>query len=313
LPQQIARTIRTVRDTIRSGRTWRLDINVGVAPDTNINNATSAHSITVLLGDDAYQADLNDEAKAHSGVGETAQLSTGLRLPISNDLSALAEIDASGSNYSGSQFDDYNVQAAAGAEYRLTSTSSVSLEGVYARRWFGGRATTAQIGARTGGQMVLGKRDRFGYQLDVRHVRAYFDHGYDGWQGGIYGTVEHAIARAVVVSAGPFIRREWLREDAFSDVEIGGNVGVGGELRYGFNVGGSLGFSRAIFDAPLLIFDVKPRRDTRLVVRTTVGNRKLRVLGFSPQLNWTYNRINSSIVLYAIKRSRFELTLARYF
>ena len=109
------------------------------------------------------------------------------------------------------------------------------------------------------------------------------------------------------------MRREWLREDAFSDIEVGGNLGVGGELRYGFNLGGSLGMSRAIFDAPLLIFDAKPRRDTRLVIRTTLGNRKIRVLGFSPQMNWTYNRIGSSIPLYAIKRSRFELTAARYF
>jgi hypothetical protein len=313
LPQQIARTIRTVRDTIRSGRTWRLDLNVGIAPDTNINNATSAQSITVLLGGDAYQADLNDEAKAHSGVGLTAQLSTGLRLPISKEVSALAEIDANGSNYRGSQFDDYTAQTSAGAEYRVTPTSSVSLEGVYARRWFGGKVATAQIGARTGGQTVLGKHDRFGYQVDVRHVRAYFDRGYDGWQGGLYGTIEHAIARTLVVSAGPFLRREWLREDAFSDIEVGGNLGVGGELRYGFNIGGSLGMSRAIFDAPLPIFDATPRRDTRFVIRTTLGNRKIRVLGFSPQLNWTYNRIGSSIALYSIKRSRFELTAARYF
>lgn len=313
LPQQIARTIRTVRDTIRSGRTWRLDLNIGIAPDTNINNATSAQSVTVLLGDSAYQADLNDEAKANSGVGLTAQLSTGLRLPISKTVSALAEFDANGSNYSGSQFDDYNVQTSAGGEYRVTPTSSVSLEGVYARRWFGGKAATAQIGARTGGQMVLGKRDRFGYQVDVRHVRAYFDRGYDGWQGGLYGTIEHAIARTLVVSAGPFFRREWLREDAFSNIEVGGNLGVGGELRHGFNIGGSLGMSRAVFDAPLLIFDVKSRRDTRLVIRTTLGNRKIRVMGFSPQLNWTYNRVSSSIGLYAIKRSRFELTAARYF
>ncbi len=313
LPQQIARTIRTVRDTIRSGRTWRLDLNVGVAPDTNINNATSAQSITVLLGEDAYQADLNEEAKAHSGVGLTAQLSAGLRLPISQQVSALAEIDANGSNYRGIQFDDYNVQTSAGAEYRLTPTSSVSFEGIYARRWFGGKAATAQVGARTGGQMVLGKRDRFGYQVDVRHVRAYFDRGYDGWQGGLYGTIEHVVARTLIVSAGPFLRREWLREDAFSDIEVGGNLGVGGELRHGFNLGGSLGMSRAIFDAPLLIFDAKPRRDTRLVIRTTLGNRKIRVLGFSPQMNWTYNRIGSSIPLYAIKRSRFELTAARYF
>ncbi len=313
LPQQIARTIRTVRDTIRSGRAWRLDFNVGFAPDTNINNATAARSITVLLGDGAYEAELDDAAQARSGVGQVAQLSTGLRLPIGKQLSALAELDANGTNYGGSRFDDYAVQAAAGGEYRLTPTTSASLEGVYARRWYGGRATTEQIGARTGGQTVLGTRDRFGYQIDLRHVRAYFDRGYDGWQGGVYATLEHALTRTVVVSAGPFVRREWLREQAFSATEVGGNIGAGGELRYGFNVGASLGLSRAVFDAPLPIFDLDARRDTRLVVRTTLGNRKIRVLGFSPQLNWTYNRIDSSLPLYAIDRSRFEITLARYF
>lgn len=313
LPQQIARTIRTARDTIRSGRAWRLDINVGIAPDTNINNATSANAITILLGDAAYQAELNDEAKAHSGVGETAQLSTGLRLPIADRVSALAELDANGTNYSGSQFDDYSAQAAAGAEYRLTPTSSVSLEGVYARRWFGGHPITEQIGGRTGGQAVIGTRDRFGYQIDVRHTHAFFDRGYDGWQGGVFATLEHTVARTIVASAGPFVRREWLREAAFSSTEFGGNVGIGGELRYGFNVGASLGVSRAIFDAPLPIFGPTPRRDNRLVVRTTLGNRKIRAFGFSPQVNWTYNRIDSSLGLYAIRRSRFELTLARYF
>ncbi|MBM6576735.1 DUF560 domain-containing protein [Microvirga sp. SRT01] len=313
LPQQIARTIRTVRDTIRSGRAWRLDFNIGIAPDTNINNATTAQSITVLLGDQAYQADLNEDAKAKSGLGQTAQLSAGLRLPVAPNVSALAELDANGTNYGGRHFDDYAVQLAGGAEYRLTPTSSVSLEGVYARRWYGGNATTEQVGVRTGGQMVLGTRDRFGYQIDVRHVRAFFDRGYDGWQGGVYGTLEHALTRTIVMSAGPFVRRDWLREKPFSNTEIGGNVGVGGELPYGFNVGGSLGLSRAMFDAPLPIFDLKSRRDTRLVVRTTLGNRKIRLFGFSPQVNWTYNDIDSSLKLYGIERSRFEVTLARYF
>lgn len=313
LPQQIARTIRSARDTIRSGRAWRLDFNVGIAPDTNINNATTARSITVMLGDEAFQAELNDEAKARSGVGQTAQVAAGLRLPIARDVSALAELDANGTNYGGTRFDDYAVQAAAGAEYRLTPTSSVSLEGVYAHRWYGGRATTEQAGVRTGGQMALGQRDRFGYQIDVRHARAFFDRGYDGWQGGVYGTLEHAVTRTIVASAGPFVRRDWLREAAFSNIEYGGNVGIGGELRHGFNVGVGLGVSRAVFDAPLPIFDARPRRDTRLVLRTTLGNRKLRAFGFSPQVNWTYNRIESSLGLYSINRSRFELTLARYF
>ena len=313
LPQQIARTIRTARDTIRSGRAWRLDVNVGIAPDTNINNATTARAITVLFGDAAYEAELDADAKARSGTGATAQLSTGVRLPIGKDFSAIGEVDANGTDYGGRRFDDYTMQAAAGAEYRLTPTSSVSLEGVYAHRWYGGRAIIAQVGARAGGQMVVGKSDRVGFQIDLRHARAFFDRGYDGWQGGVYGTIEHAVARTIIISAGPFVRREALREEAFSNVEYGGTIGIGGELPHGITAGASLSASRAHYDAPLPIFALKARHDTRLVVRATLGDRKIRVLGFSPQVNWTYNRIASSLGLYSIRRSRFDLTLAHYF
>ncbi len=313
LPQEVARTIRAARDTIRSARAWRLDVNVGIAPDTNINNATSAQAVTILLGGTPLQASLNDDARARSGTGETGQLSAGMRLPVSHSVSALAELDATGTNYSGGRYDDYFVQGAGGAEYRLNPLASLSLEGVYAERWYGGRAIQQQFGGRGGGQAVVGKHDRIGVQVDLRHSRAFFDSGYSGWQGGLYATVEHALGKAMVLSGGPYVRREWLHADAYSNTEVGGTVGVGGELRYGFNVGLSAGVSRAIYDAALPVFDAHARRDTRFIARATLGNRKIRVWGFSPQVNWTYNRIDSSLGLYAIKRSRFEFTLARYF
>jgi len=313
LPQEVARTIRTVRDTIRSGRTWRLDFNFGLAPDTNINNATSAQSINILLGDTEIPVDLNDQARARSGTGVVGQISAGLRLPVSQKVSIIAEFDGSGTNYKGTDYDDVVVQGAAGAEYRLSQASSVSLQGVAAHRWYGGQSVTNQIGTRIGGQTVTGAKDRFGFQIDLRHTTAAFDHGYDGWQGGLYTTWEHALTPAIVASVGPFVRREWLNEKAFSSIEAGANLGVGGELSYGINFGASVGLSRAVFDAPLPIFAVDPRKDWRVTARATLGNRKLRVLGFSPQIVWTYTRIASSIEFYSTSRSRFEFTLARFF
>ncbi len=313
LPPEIARTIRTVRDTIRGSRAWRLDLNLGIAPDSNINNATSAQSVTVLLGDAAIPLELNEEAKARSGMGQVAQLSGGLRLPLSDEVSAIAELDGSGTNYKGSDFDDYVVQGAAGAEYRVSETSSASFQTVGAQRWFGGKAVNRQFGVRIGGQRVVGGSDRFGVQLDVRRTTALFDRSYSGWQTALYGTYERAISPTIVASMGPFVRRDGLREKAFSNTEVGGNLGIGGELSHGINFGASVGLSRALYDAPLAIFDVNARKDNRFVVRATVGNRKLRVLGLSPQLVWTYTKVDSSLHFYDSSRSRFEFTVARYF
>ena len=49
------------------------------------------------------------------------------------------------------------------------------------------------------------------------------------------------------------------------------------------------------------------------VARATLGNRKVRVLGLSPQLVWSFTRVNSSLRFYDTSRSRFEFTVARYF
>jgi hypothetical protein len=313
LPQEIARTIRTVRDTIRGSRAWRLDVNLGIAPDSNINNATSAQSITILLGDTAIPLELNEEAQSRSGTGQVGSLSAGLRLPLSPDVSAIAELDGAGTNYTGSDFDDYIVQAAAGAEYRLSESMNVSLQTVAAQRWFGGEAATRQVGVRLGGQKAVGPRARFGVQADARRTSALFDPSYSGWQAGVYGTYERAVSRTLVASLGPFVRRDHLREKAFSNTEIGGNFGIGGELRHGINFGTSIGLSRAVYDAPLPIFDAEPRADTRFTARATLGNRKLRVLGLSPQLVWTYTKIDSSLRFYETSRSRLEFTLARFF
>lgn len=313
LPPEVARTIRTVRDTIRASRAWRLDVYLGIAPDTNVNSATAAQSVTVLLGGEPVPLTLNEAAKAKSGLGVTGRISGAVRLPVSKQVSAIAELDGFGTDYSGSAYDDYLVQGAAGAEYRLSQASSVSLEGVAAQRWFGGRAVSRQIGARGGGQTVLNDRTRLGVQIDIRRTSADFDHGYDGWQGGLYDTLERAVARTIVVSVGPFARRDQLREPAYSNTELGGTLGVGGELPHGVNFGASVSLSRAVFDAPLPIFDASPRHDTRAIVRATLGDRKIRVLGLSPQIGWCFTRIDSSLALYDTSRSRFEFTLARYF
>lgn len=313
LSPEVARTIRTVRDTIRGSRAWRLDLNLGIAPDSNINNATSAQSITVLLGDAAIPLELNEEAKARSGMGQVGQLSGGFRLPLGDDVSAIAELDGVGTNYKDSDFDDYVAQGAAGAEYRFSSASSVSLQTVAAQRWFGGAGVSRQVGLRAGGQHVVSAADRLGVQLDMRRTTALFDRSYSGWQTGLYGTYERAVSPTIVASMGPFIRRDALREKAFSNTEFGGNLGVGGELAHGINFGVSLGASRAVYDAPLPIFDANARKDNRYVARATVGNRKLRMLGLSPQFVWTYTKVDSSLRFYDSSRSRFEFTLARYF
>ena len=290
LPPELAKAIRGVRAVIRQQRAWRLDVDFGIAPDSNINNATAVDQVTVNLGGYQLPLESNEAAKARSGTGQTATISAGLRLPIGTNLSMLVDLDGNGSNYAGSDYDDYLVQFAAGPELRLSQVTSVSAEAVGAQRWYGGRLITRQAGIKAGAQTILGARDRVGVQLDVRHTDALFDLGYSGWQTGLYGTFEHALSRSLIGSVGIFGRRDWLNEAAWSNKEVGGSLAVGGELPHGINFSLSGTASRAIYDAPTQFFSAEPRRDWRWSARATLGSRGIRVFGFSPELSLAYAR-----------------------
>ncbi|MCX8474828.1 MAG: surface lipoprotein assembly modifier [Sphingomonas sp.] len=313
LPEDIARTIRSVRDVIRSRRAWRLDVDFGLAPDTNINNATSVDTITVQWGSNQLPITLDENAKARSGVGQTATISGGFRLPVADSTSMLFDLDSSGNNYSGTDFDDYQVQLAAGPEFRFSRESSVSIQALGAQRWFGGHLASRQMGVKTGFQTRLSNTQQIGFQLDTRRTDAKFDDAYDGWQVGAYATYERAVAKSLVASAGLFARRDWLKADAYSSTELGVIAGFGGELPYGISFGLSGSASRARFDAPIPLFSPEPREDWRYTARATLGNRKIRVWGFSPQVSASYSRIDSSIPFFASDRLRFRFAVARYF
>lgn len=313
LTPEVARTIRTVRDVIRQQRAWRLDASFGLAPDSNINNATSVDTVIGRFGDLEIPLELSDEARAKSGTGQTATVSAGLRLPVARQMSMLVDLDTAGTNYRGAAYDDYSAQLAVGPELRLGQIASVSLQAIGSQRWFGGDLLTRQAGVRLGTQTAAGPRARLGLQLDMRRTDARFDDGFSGWQGGLYATYERGISRTLVASAGLFARRDWLNEAAWSNRELGGTLGLGGELPLGINFGVSGTLSRAAFDAPIQFFSDEARRDWRLNGRATIGYRKLRFLGFSPQVSYSYTRTATPVSIYDNRRSRFTFALARYF
>jgi len=313
LPDDVARTIRRVRDVIRSHRAWRLDVDFGIAPDSNINNATGSDTVNILWGGGTLPLTLDSQAQAKSGTGQTASITAGLRLPVAEHVSAIIDLDSAGNNYSGTAYDDYQAQSAAGAELRLSERASVSLQAVGAQRWYGGKVASRQIGGKAGFQVRLSGREQIGFQLDARRTNALFDNAYDGWQTGAYATYERAITRTLVASGGVFARRDWLKAGAYSSVEVGATLGFGGELPYGISFGLSGTASRAKFDAPMPLFSLEPRKDWRYSARATLGNRRWRLLGFSPQVSASYSRVDTPITYFANDRLRFRFALARYF
>ncbi|UIJ47233.1 surface lipoprotein assembly modifier [Sphingomonas cannabina] len=313
LPPDLARIIRGVREVIRSQRPWRLDMDFGIAPDSNINGATSADRITIQLGEITLPVALDDSIRARSGTGQVASLNAGVRLPVSGKTAMLVDLNGSGSNYRGSEFDDYLVQLAAGPQLNLSDDASLFGQLVGAQRWYGGRSVTRQIGTRLGGQLAVADKTRLGIQFDARRTTALFDRAFSGWQLGLYANAERSVSQSLVVTGGLFARRDLLRTPIYSNAELGGSLGLGGSLPLGISFVLNGVVSHASYDAPLTIFSPDPRKDWRLSGGLSLGARKFNYMGFSPSVQLSYSRTESTLPFFASDRLRLRLALARYF
>ena len=313
LPPEIARTIYAARGLIRERRTWDLNLNFGLAPDTNINNATSDRTVDVLLGNATLPLTLDERARAKTGVGQTASVSGSVRLRLSDGLAMVVDADGHAVNYEGRMADDISSLVAAGPELTLGNGTRVTVAATIGQRWYGGEMATRSFGARAGVQKHLGDGARVAAQFDLRRLESGFSPAYDGWQMAGYVSLEKVVRQTMVASVTGFARREPLRSDAYSNSEFGLIAGIGGELPWGLNAGLTGQASRATYDEALPIFGPKPRKDFRLQARAFLGARSVRIAGFSPSLSYTYAATHSNIGLYDFDRHRVEFQLARYF
>ncbi|UVO52700.1 surface lipoprotein assembly modifier [Sphingomonas sp. SUN039] len=313
LTPEIRATIQAQRGILRDRRPWHVSTEFGFAPDTNINSGTSAETVDLVVGNQTIPLTLDENARARSGLGQTASISAGWRFKIGERGAFLVDGDAQGVNYKGTANDDYTVQLAAGPEFRPSEETSISLQGLGLQRWYGGDRAVTQLGARLAVQHTIGDDQRVGLTLDARHSASGFQEAYSGWNFALYATYERVVARSLIASASLFARADRLNEEAYSSKEFGLSLGLGGELPHGINAGITGTASRATYGAPLAAFSDTPRADWRLSGRIYAGVRALRVMGFSPSVSYTYTLNASSLSLYESKRSRFAFNLARYF
>ncbi len=316
LPPAIERTIREQRGVIRNRKNWYFNFDFGLAPDSNINSATSASTVEtalVLPNGDPARLLLDNNARRKSGVGQTLGLQGGVRLRLDDGLAMVIDGDGQVINQPGKSADDISALLAAGPELTMTNGTRIAIQAVGVGRWYGGKAAQKGGGVRLSYQRDLSAGQRIGFRVDARRTESDFAEAYGGWQFAGSGTYERVINKTMIASVGGFARREELRSRAYSSTELGVNAGVGGELSLGLNGGLSAGVSRALFDAAIPWLSRKPRQDWRLNGRAYLGLRSIRVLGFSPSITYSFTRNASNVELYDTTRHRFQFELARYF
>ncbi len=294
-------------DRIRRRKSWSVTGSVALAPDTNVNNATSARQVELF----GLPASLSEDARETSGVGVTANISGGYEHRISPDLRLRVGAGLRTRTYPESDFNERVLSLRAGPRI-LFDKFDLRPQLTAQQRWLGGNDYSRAHGAELSGNWTVSPTWRLGASLG-REWNEYETFLGDGHIDSFGLDAAHALGKATLLRGETALRRETLDEDAYSWREVILGLTVSRELPRGFVMSGGPVFRLREYGAPLPAFGPRARRDRTLGTRITVSNRYVSLAGFMPEVTVRHERRESNLALYDYRRTAAEIGLVRSF
>ena len=301
-----ARTLAFL-DTIRRRKTWSVSAAVALAPDSNINAATSSRQINLF----GLPAQLSEDARQTSGVGLNANISAGYEARISPDLRFRTGASVNTRTYEKSEFNDRTLTLRAGPRF-LFEKFDLSPELTARARRLGGEMYSRAAGVELSGNWQAAPAWRLSAAVGGERV------SYETFlgEGNMYSTqvgLAHALGRATLLRADGVFRREAVDSEAYSWREFIVGASATRELPKGFvaTVGSTYRLRR--YDSPIAAFGPEARQDQTLAGRMKISNRHIELFGFMPELTVRHERRSSNFSLYDYKRNLVEVGVVRSF
>lgn len=306
LPPEVDRLVRFFAGALRSARPFGGDLEVALAPDSNINRATRSDTLGTVIGEFA----LDDDARARSGIGLRLRGQGYLRGALGRDTSLLLRVSGSGDLYRDGAFSDIAAGVQAGPEF-VSGMDRITLSAGPTWRWYGGAPYSFTVGASAGWTRPLGKRAQV--RVDAGYGRV--DNRRNDLQDADAWSLSASVDRAFSARSGGGLQLSATREAAR---DPGWSTASGAVNAYLFREFGqttavlSLGYLHLEADARLPLFAAR-RVDDRFTASLAGTFRALRVGALAPVARVRWERNLSTVGIYDFDRVAAELGITAAF
>ena len=296
-----------VLDKIRRRKSWSISAGVALAPDSNINAATSARFVELF----GFPAQLSEDARQTSGVGLSADISGGYEARLSPDLRLRFGAGLYTRTYQENKFNDRTLTLQVGPRL-IFEDFDLRPEVTGRVRQLGGETYSRAAGLGLSGNWLMAPAWRLntGVSAERKSYETFLG------DGNIYGAhlgVSHAFGRVTLLGANASYRRETLNSEANSWREFAVGFLVARELPKGFVVSAGPSLRWRHYDRPIQSFGPEARRDRTLSGRLKVSNRNIELFGFMPEIKLRHERRNSNLSLHDYTRNVAEIGVVRAF
>ena len=309
LPPTVRANALAFLERIRRRKSWSVTGSLSLAPDTNINAATSAREIDLF----GLPATLSEDARQTSGVGLSAGIGGDYETRLSPDLRFLTSAHLHTRTYGSgkSAFNEQTLSLRAGPRF-LFERFDLRPELVARGRQLGGETYSRAGGLELSGDWLMAPTWRLSGSVGAEW------NSYETFlgEGALYTAqvgLAHAVGPTTLLRADTGFRREVLDSDAYSWREYIVGLSVAQELPRGFVVTAGPSYRWREYGAALPVYGPDARQDETVAGRITVSNRHIDVFGFMPEFTARHEVRESNLGLYEYERSVAELGVVRTF
>lgn len=293
---------------IETARNLRVSVTVSVAPDSNLNSATSAGTIDLF----GLPFTLSEDARRQSGV--TASMAVGVerRWLINEAFSIQAGGSLSILDAPNRAFDQHQLNLFIGPELRSGIRRSISAAVTYREIGLGGAPFESAHGIRVSGTAYPDAQTGFAATAYLDRIDNRFGDSLDGWSfGGQLSRTRYlgpnALWRASLTTASYDLVGA---EADYSLVQIA--AGRLTSLPFGVSAYVEPYVRRRAFERSSTVFGVR-RDDRELGLTLRLSKRNLIVHGAFPYVQGVTSKSWSNVSLGDYSRQRFEFGLTRDF
>jgi len=300
--------VKTRLGAIEARRDLRISLSGAIAPDSNINNATSASTIDLF----GLPFALSDDARRRSGVAASIGGTVERRLAISPRYALRVGASAAFLDTSNRQFDQSQVGLFAGPDVQLGRYARLSLAATYRDIDFGGADLETWRGLLANGEAYADSRTRWDGSAHLDRIHSQRSAAWSGWFYGTQASRTRFLGPSALWRASLAFDIHDLAEPESDYREV--QVMAGRLFALPLSSLGYIepyGRERA-FDQRSSVFGVR-RLDRELGVNVRISKRDWSYRGAFPYVQAIISRSSSNVTLGRYSRQRIEFGFTREF
>ena len=306
LPPNVARFVDRLSASLQAGKPLSFQLELALAPDSNINRATRSDTLGTVFGDFT----LDQESRARSGVGAALRGLAQARHAFSDRFGLVARASGEANLYRHKDFNDISMELATGPEWRLARTR-FSAEAGIGQQWYGMKPYQRSLRLSASAIHPIDAVSQLRVDASARWADNRFNDLQDGRGLSLRARYERALSPSLLVTTHLGIDRFKAKDGAYSTHGWSAGLAAYRELgrttiSAGVDIGGLKSDERLS-----LLPDVRADK----LRRFTVGSvfRQFSVAGFAPVTRLVFERNKSSVEFHDYKRTRTEFGISRAF